>query len=552
METENGWVSPPTKASGLDHLGVQAPCIHIYGTLLPGITNVTDRARYYSFYPWFFWAYNNINKIIDPEDVVEKFRRADCLFTLIAERHARVTDNNVEHHSISMVGRDTLVPALNSLTNNKSTLSLSQFATRDPDSGNRYFKNKYGGLGQYYFGPFQDLGLFVGDRKIAPKFTKEVALPIAEAVDKGINRKLFFEIIEKDVVTLRELDDLKKFCPCQLQGSKQEHESLINLIFDEGNLYGADSEQRKMTLGLILQLIKDNSSISRNLEFNQNLFRASVYSGSIDGKTHWNVPDYFKLTQQKWAIYQNNELLSIALQGIFWVALDTLANSDIQIYSVEEFMNWFSECDCVKDAIGTKGGKKVGNIVDDAIKKLPSLTAWPQSNHEICLGQAIRDSYLFRKKSPPHAKIIKYAMDLVIALAARSNQKDDPYKIFYFPEGYFDNYRLNLSHFHRYMSGDWSNFSLRDLLRWLAGRWGIETHLRVALRKLNHEHLDTFQIRPTEKGLKVINAPEPIFTSPRFKQATQILKDLRIIEENNGDTFLTDLGHSILGKICGR
>lgn len=31
------------------NLAVQAPCINIYGRMLPGITIVTDRARYYSF-----------------------------------------------------------------------------------------------------------------------------------------------------------------------------------------------------------------------------------------------------------------------------------------------------------------------------------------------------------------------------------------------------------------------------------------------------------------------------------------------------------------------
>lgn len=49
---ETVWLKPPQQIGGLDHLGIQAPCIQIYSQLLPGITNVTDRARYYSFYPW--------------------------------------------------------------------------------------------------------------------------------------------------------------------------------------------------------------------------------------------------------------------------------------------------------------------------------------------------------------------------------------------------------------------------------------------------------------------------------------------------------------------
>ena len=47
-----GWVEPEQPIRGLDHLGVQAPSITLYTQLLPGITNVTNRARYYSFHPW--------------------------------------------------------------------------------------------------------------------------------------------------------------------------------------------------------------------------------------------------------------------------------------------------------------------------------------------------------------------------------------------------------------------------------------------------------------------------------------------------------------------
>ena len=51
------WIRPSEPIRGLDHLGVQAPSIALYTQLLPGITNVTDRARYYSFHPWVLWSF---------------------------------------------------------------------------------------------------------------------------------------------------------------------------------------------------------------------------------------------------------------------------------------------------------------------------------------------------------------------------------------------------------------------------------------------------------------------------------------------------------------
>ena len=103
MISITGWVKQPKPAVGLDHLGSQAPCINLYGRLLPGITNVTDRARYYSFYPWFFWAYEKYYRSIDWDEVVSRYRRADCLFTLIAARHANQTDQNGAHRESCFV-----------------------------------------------------------------------------------------------------------------------------------------------------------------------------------------------------------------------------------------------------------------------------------------------------------------------------------------------------------------------------------------------------------------------------------------------------------------
>ena len=78
MQIETAWVKPPPQVGGLDHLAVQAPCINIYGRMLPGITNVTDRARYYSFYPWLIWAFDQEGFRKYDDEFIERFRRADC------------------------------------------------------------------------------------------------------------------------------------------------------------------------------------------------------------------------------------------------------------------------------------------------------------------------------------------------------------------------------------------------------------------------------------------------------------------------------------------
>ena len=108
LNIETAWVKPPPQVGGLDHLAVQAPCINIYGRLLPGITNVTDRARYYSFYPWLIWAFDKRGFTQYNNEFIERFRRADCLLSLIAGRHAVVAGGEYEDHAGAMVGTNTL------------------------------------------------------------------------------------------------------------------------------------------------------------------------------------------------------------------------------------------------------------------------------------------------------------------------------------------------------------------------------------------------------------------------------------------------------------
>src|ERR1700674_4829782 len=103
-----GWVEPAKPIRGLDHLGVQSPCVALYGQLLPGITNVTDRARYYSFYPWLIWAFDKAGHREFNDAFVERFRRADCLFCLISQRHAAMSGGDADDHAAAMVGSDTL------------------------------------------------------------------------------------------------------------------------------------------------------------------------------------------------------------------------------------------------------------------------------------------------------------------------------------------------------------------------------------------------------------------------------------------------------------
>src|SRR3954471_4260743 len=106
-----GWLERPQLKIGLDNLGTQQPCIAIYTRLLPGVTNVTDRAAYFGFYPWFIRAFDTRYPDAPDPKFREMLRLADCVMTLVAERHAIACGEDIDRHSATCPGRQKLGPA---------------------------------------------------------------------------------------------------------------------------------------------------------------------------------------------------------------------------------------------------------------------------------------------------------------------------------------------------------------------------------------------------------------------------------------------------------
>ncbi|MCK4823897.1 hypothetical protein KA005_49545, partial [bacterium] len=211
---------------------------------------------------------------------------------------------NDDRHGAGMVGRDTLIPALSEL-NEKGVLRLSTYATCKQDTPDRYFKNKFGGLGQYYAGPFIDLGIMDGSSKNGYKFTHERGTPLAEALDTGVNRELFFYTLDNDAVTLDLLDELSDFCPCRLVHNTAERSALSDLFFDRNAIYGDEGRQRRETLILLMHLIRElESKVSDPPEFDHFLFRSAVYSGCLVHGVPWKIPTILSETCLKWKLYE--------------------------------------------------------------------------------------------------------------------------------------------------------------------------------------------------------------------------------------------------------
>lgn len=538
MDIQTAWVKPPNQIGGLDHLAVQAPCINIYGRMLPGITNVTDRARYYSFYPWIVWALELAGYRYN-DAFIDQFRKADCLFTLIAHRHAHLAGTDHEEHAGATIGSANIAHQISDINNNQSVI-LSEIAHREDKPG-RYFKNKLGGLGQYYLGVFAELGIMDGSGSSGVANTNQIGRVLAEAMDLGVDRSLFLQTLDENIVSAERLDQLASFCPCHLKNNPQEHQLLADLFFVRNLFAETDLLSRRRSLQLMLCLADELENFDQSIDLSA--FRGAVYSGSLPNGAAWILPERLHQNRSRWAVYQRNELLSIAVQGIFFVLLDAYEESGLRFESSKQLCQWFlTTPDVAAIESNMPLDRSVADLAVSANDWLPPLNDWTHEHHEVQLANQIES--LCDKKGAPNYRstILQAALQILIALMKRP-ETHTGYEEFIFKGPYFDVYPINLKSFLFNCSQTWNRLSIKEWIAWLGHEWGVHTHFMVALRKLRGQSQSTFRIRPSDQGLEVISVPHAVFTSPRFNQSLRILKDIGALEKN-GTVWTT----SALGK----
>jgi len=535
---DTSWVKPPQQIGGLDHLGVQAPCIQIYGDLLPGITNQTNRARYYSFYPWLLTEFEKRGWRSD-EQLRLMLRRAECLLTLISLTHGHSEEGPQEIHGAAMVGSDILSGAAVKIQQGESLL-LSNYAHSDNGPLTRYFAHKYGALGQYYFGTLRDMGILAGESVSKLRIPKETGAALAAIVAKYVPGEKFIETLSNDKVNLALLSNLAPFCSCQLKQAFEEIHLLVALMLKgwpalhpEGEPSAEEilsSKSRSQSLAYIC--IMANAMNGDKTAFDIGAFRGIGYTVHTHSAQPLPLPSALSDQANKWQAYQRNELLSIALQGLFFSQLKAVELSNLFFANTSELSQWFwTEGFGGKIIISWKG-----NNADDGLsalaRELPNFGEWKSDKHEIQSMKRIGS--LTQISGIGQLDILTIISDSLTILAALIYRPENAngYAAYRFPENYLAHYPVNLNS----TLSAWRDFVGKkpraEGLALFTQINCLDAHLQVALRKLRQQSTNTFRFEPREGALAIKAIPQAANTSPRFRQAIRILLDLDLLEEN--------------------
>ncbi|MCC6165028.1 MAG: hypothetical protein IT182_16905 [Acidobacteria bacterium] len=525
MNVQTTWVSPARVITGQDHLAVSAISQHLFTELLPGLTNVTQRIRCYSFYPWFVWAFDQRAAKKSANEIVRTFRRAEVLHSLIGILHELDEDDEWPHGG-GLVGRDVLVPVARAILDGR-TVRLSKYAVLDSENGPRYFKHRLGGLGQYYLGPLRELMVLDGNARSGLRCINEWGGHLAALYDTAVDGDAFFAAIEGDRVDAAVLRKLRAFCPCRLAGSQGERGALGQLMFGtgDGELAQEGGDSRRNTLFALLEYVRDARQNSPRAT-DEWSFLATACAGALLDGSPWAPSDLLRDVVRQWGVYQRHEIFSVAMQGLFWAALTTLTDEEAAFTeSRTAFARWFARrfAKCLPRA----SRKSVfGLFVAHTAAGLPHAADWGNPEHEIAVAREV----IGAQNAGDVDRVVELALQALAALVARGTDTLN-YGTFDLSARFLQIYAVNLVSLRDNASGRWVGLTGVQWLEWMAAHWLLDAHVRVALRKLRHQAQDTFRIVPTDDGFRVRpDVPTAAFAQPRLGSALRFLFDLGLLE----------------------
>lgn len=293
------WTKAGNKSLGRDPLGMQATSVRMYRTLVPGLTNVTNRLRYYSYYCWVVALFAQMRHADDIRQWRIFIRRAEALYALACEA---LKPNSSE----KLAGIEWARKYWASFDGREVDLRPG---TDSPGDAGQYLQAKGGNFGQFYVRSMLDVCLLHPFKRI-PIISKDrgqaLADAFAAAIGDAVARRLAQAI---DRGTLSKADLLaigEAVHPSAIHAGSTEMKLLRAFLWAEQPDASGDTT-RRTSAWLLLDLAHRGVSI-----WDERAMRQALYQRVLpDGKAypvHGHVID-------RWRAYQANEMCHIALEA---------------------------------------------------------------------------------------------------------------------------------------------------------------------------------------------------------------------------------------------
>lgn len=474
------------QSSGLDPLGMARPTEAVYQSLLPGISTITNRLRYYSFFPWLLDAYARKSGDTDPKAFFQYQRRAEALFALVGVSGKYDTGLTGANWATTLLARSGDI--------------LDFGATAERTDGQGYLKNKGGALGAIYGPQLREMSLVSSSTGHNLPVPTERGDRIAKAVTDTLPdaSATFESAIWTGTISRSDLESISGMKPSEIEPGSPE-QSLLSAIL-VGNVDDATSTDvsRRQTMIRILKRARDIASAPSAQDLKWVWF----------GKTSDSKQDASDAIDP-WAAYQANDLLRISYEALLKRALEILNSSPGQQRSIEQLVS------DVVDSI-------TPSALEGKFLKPPEA------------DQSLRSmSSAIEKCGEPPAYMADEAIDaashLIRHMLAWANPRISRLASILPGPSAFQSLSSELAFVSKY-----DQLPPRDILTNIVRERILKRHLWVASRKFGGQLAYTYLFEPDEGALRYRNTFVVAPSSPRLEQAIQFLLDAKLLDENNG------------------
>ena len=511
MELLPSWTKAGSWTLGRDPLGMQATSVRLYRTLVPGLTNVTNRLRYYSFYCWVIQQYEQTEHSGDEAKWRIFIRRAEALYALACY----VVD---PQHSDGLAGGLWAGAFRQSLPTDLIDLRPH---TDKPGQSGQYLKAVRGNFGQFYIASMTEVGLLTPSGRIpivSEQSGREMANAFAESVGKSTS--LISSAIKTGTVTPEQLIEVGSVAhPSRIPvGSKEL--SLLRSYLLAMNAPEGSGAARRASAWLLLDLLRHGVSAD-----DETSVREAFYNRRIPGGSTYPVSGS---TIDRWMAFQANELCHVAFEAILNALLTNLQNHPL----------------------GMDPNLLLENLLGPPLAKLSATgQTWQEwatvtgvnfVGSEETLAEPIL-SALSNVELASNPDCLINALQLTATLWLRWGGEDTSVRDTI--ERHAGNGGRSLSGVLRTLNAEASN-TVADALRQTVRRHLIADHLTIAGRKLAASGTFTYHFTLSDGVMSDGRVTTYAYTNPRLRNLIRFLQDAQLYD---GST-VTDDGMEFLNE----
>ena len=515
------WAKSANFVRGRDPLGVQNSSISVYGKLLPGMTNLTLRLRYYGMYLWLLDEYDNLptghELFLNADGQYNFIRRAELLLAYL------MTNN---HDTVqSVIGSDYVKRYKTDLeANGHYDIKAGADTTNKDTERGVYWAYKSGALGQYYAGSLISLGLI---HTKADRFfrTDDKGLDLANAYKGSISEEvaeLFLERILEGKLYEQDLTDLDNIALNKNYRNTPEGDFYCNMLLaDDGpkskTITGEIPNQRKNSLKLFLNYMDSTEDENSWKVFPRHMY-SSFFANNVDDATE---------AEQGWYYYYLNELAHHSLETVFWGMLMEMGDGK---YTIEQFIGLIGIKveEYQKEQYSTLNGN-VADIIEHLDDSFETLDIIDQVKSIV----KSKDSY----------QGITTGLIALLALYRDNAENIDKAEIYATTHSVNQKHGNAIDIFRDYVDRN-KPFNFKDFASRVA-HYLINEHVNIAYGKMRDSKKNLLKFIVEDGYLIHIETMEPNFTNPRLRTLYNFTRDLNLLDENNK---LTVTGKNIISE----